>query len=125
MATIKKRIIDCINAFSDTVTLKDVEQEVTKAMQENGLQAHNGELVPGFEGAWKSTQKMVIYKSETNSNFWGFESLTVSVSRYGKGDKAMYYSIDALDLSQLTKEQGRDARIWADLNDGIVGKEYQ
>lgn len=125
MATIKKRIIDCINAFSDTVTLKDVEQEVAKAMQENGLQPHNGELVPGFEGAWKSTQKTVIYKSETNSNFWGFESLTVSVSRYGKGDKAMYYSIDALDLSQLTKEQGRDARIWADLNDGIVGREYK
>lgn len=125
MATIKKRIIDCINAFSDTVTLKDVEQEVAKAMQENGLQAHNDELVPGFEGAWKSTQNTVIYKSETNSNFWGFESLTVSVSRYGKGDKAMYYSIDALDLSQLTKEQERDARIWADLNDGIVGREYK
>ena len=125
MATIKKRIIDCINAFSDTVTLNDVEQEVAKALQENGLHPHNGELVPGFEGAWKSTQKTVIYKSETNSNFWGFESMTVSVSRYGKGDKAMYYSIDTLDLSQLTKEQGRDARIWSDLNDGIVGKEYQ
>ena len=125
MATIKKHIIDCINAFSDTVTLNDVEQEVAKALQENGLQPYNGELVPGFEGAWKSTQKTVIYKSETNSNFWGFESLTVSVSRYGKGDKAMYYSIDTLDLSQLTKEQERDARIWADLNDGIVGREYK
>lgn len=125
MATIKKRIIGCINAFSDTVTLNDVEQEVAKALQENGLQPHNGELVPGYKGAWKSTQKTVIYKSETNSNFWGFESLTVSVSRYGKGDKAMYYSIDALDLSQLTKERKRDAHIWADLNDGIVGKDYK
>lgn len=125
MATIKKRIIDCINAFSDTVTLNDVEQEVAKALQENGLQPHNGELVPGFDGAWKSTQKTVIYKSETNSNFWGSESLTISVSIYGKGDKAMYYSIDALDLSQLTKEQERDAHIWADLNDGIVGKDYK
>jgi len=125
MTTIKKRIIDCINAFSDTVTLNDVEQVVAKTMQEKGLQPHNGELVPSFEGAWKSAQKTVIYKSETTSNFWGCECLTVIVSRYGKGDKAMYYSIDGLDMSQLTKEQERDARIWADLNDGIVGKEYQ
>jgi len=125
MATIKKRIIDCINAFSDTVTLKDVEQEVAKALQEQGLQPHNGELVTGYQGAWKSTQKTVIYKSETNSNFWGFESLTVCVSRYGKGGKTMYYSIDALDLNQLTREQESDARIWADLNDGIVGKKYK
>ena len=125
MAKLKDRIIARINATPDVVTLNDVQEEIGNFLQEQGLQPHNGELVPGFEGAWKSTQKTVIYKSDTNSNFWGFESLTVSVSRYGKGDKAMYYSIDALDLSQLTKEQGRDARIWADLNDGIVGKEYQ
>ena len=124
MATIKKRIIDCINA-SDTVMLQDVEQEVAKTLQEQGLQPHNGELVPGFDGAWKATQKTVIYKSETNSNFWGIESLTVSVSRYGKGDKAMYYSIEEFELNTQNREQERDARIWADLNDGIVGREYK
>lgn len=125
MGKLKERIVALINASKDRVTLDDVQAELEKVLQEQGLKAHNDELVPGYKGAWRTEQKMTIYKSETHSAFWGSESLRIKFSKYGVGDKAMYYSIDDLELSALNKEQERDARIWADLNDGIVGREYK
>jgi len=125
MAKLKERIIARINTTPDVVTLNDVQEEIGNFLQEQGLKAHNGELVPGYKGAWRTEQKMTIYKSETHSAFWGSESLRIKFSKYGVGDKAMYYSIEELELNAQNREQERDARIWADLNDGIVGREYK
>jgi len=125
MAKLKERIIARINATPDVVTLNDVQEEIDNFLQEQGLKAHNDELVPGYKGAWRTEQKMTIYKTETHSAFWGSESLRIKFSKYGVGDKAMYYSIEELELNAQNREQERDARIWADLNDGIVGREYK
>ena len=125
MAKLKSRIIARINATPDVITLNDVQEEIDNFLQEQGLKAHNDELVPGYKGAWRTEQKMTIYKSETHSAFWGSESLRIKFSKYGVGDKAMYYSIEELELNAQNREQERDARIWADLNDGIVGREYK
>lgn len=125
MAKLKERIIARINATPDVVTLNDVQEEIDNFLQEQGLKAHNEELVPGYKGAWQTEQKMTIYKTETHSAFWGFESLRIKFSKYGVGDKAMYYSIEEFELNAQNREQERDAHIWADLNDGIVGREYK
>jgi len=125
MAKLKERIIARINATPDVVTLNDVQEEIDNFLQEQGLKAHNDELVPGYKGAWRTEQKMTIYKTETHSAFWGSENLRIKFSKYGVGDKAMYYSIEELELNAQNREQERDARIWADLNDGIVGREYK
>jgi len=93
-------------------------------MHEQGLKPYSNELVPFImKGRWRSCNMFTIYKEDFPA--LRCESVRICISKYGVREKAMCYSIDSIDESTLTHQQEIEARIWADMNDGITGKTYR
>ena len=91
--------------------------------QTRGLKPYDGSLLPGWEkGHWHTENRVTIYKTECPG--LPDNSLRICLSGFGIGDKAMFYTIDGIEFNSLTREDEREAKIWQDMNDGIVGKTY-
>lgn len=120
--SIKEKLIAFVNGRK-TITKEDIEEFLDADCQERGLKPYDGSLCPGvMKGHWCTENRMTIYKTECSG--LPDNSLRIYLSVYGVGNKTMFYSIDGIDLNQLTREDEREVKIWQDLNDGIVGKMY-
>lgn len=107
----------------EAVTKEDIIGFLETDCQERGLKPYDGSLCPGMmKGHWRTENRMTIYKTECPG--LPDNSLRIRMSGYGIGDKAMFYTIDGIEFNSLTREDEREAKIWQDMNDGIVGKTY-
>lgn len=107
-----------------TSTEQDIERRVCEWLENSGLKPYDNSITPGFcKGHWVSEHKMDIYKDEWED--LPQEHVIVEYRRYGIGNKAMFYDVESVYFNTLTKEQEREARIWGDVCDGIVGKTYK
>lgn len=122
MEKLKDKLIAFVNGRK-TITKGDIEEFLDADCQERGLKPYDGSLCPGMmKGHWRTDNRMTIYKTECSG--LPDNSLRIYLSVYGVGNKTMFYSIDGIDLNQLTREDEREAKIWQELNSGIVGKMY-
>ena len=123
MARLKDKLFAFVNGRK-TITKGDIEEFLDADCQERGLKPYDGSLCPGMmKGHWRTDNHMTIYKTECPE--LPDNSLRIYLSVYGIGNKPMFYGIDGIELNQLTRDDEREARIWQDLNNGIVGKAYQ
>lgn len=119
---LKDELIAFVNS-SKVVTKEDIKKFLETVYQERGLKPYDGSVYVGImKGHWQSQNKLTIYKTECPN--LPDNSLCIYLSGYGIGDKAMFYTIDGIEFNPLTREDEREAKIWQDLNDGIVGKTY-
>ena len=122
MGKLKDKLIAFVNGRK-TVTKEDVKGFLEIDYQTRGLKPYDGSLCPGMmKGHWRTDNRMTIYKTECPG--LPDNSLRIHLSTYGIGDKAMFYTIDDIEFNSLTREDEREAKIWQDMNDGVVGKTY-
>lgn len=122
MGKLKDKLIAFVNSRK-AVTKEDIIGFLETVYQERGLKPYDGSLLPGWEkGHWHTENRMTIYKTECPG--LPDNSLHIYLSFYGIGNKRMFYGIYGIELNFLTREDEREAKIWEELNDGIVGKMY-
>lgn len=122
MARLKDKLIAFVNG-REAVTKEDVKEFLETNYQTRGLKPYDGSLLPGWKkGHWHTENRMTIFKTECPG--LPDNSLRIYLSVFGIGDKAMFYTIDRIEFNSLTREDERKAKIWQDLQDGIVGKMY-
>lgn len=123
MGKSKDKLIAFVNS-RESVTKEDIIGFLEQVYQERGLKPYDGSLLPGWKkGHWHTENRMTIYKAECPG--LPDNSLRIYLSVYGVGNKRMFYTIDGVELNSLTRDKEREAKIWQDMNDGIVGKTYQ
>ena len=122
MTRLKDKLIAFVNGRK-TVTMEDVKEFLGTDYQTRGLKPYDGSLCPGImKGHWRTENRVTIYKAECPG--LPDNSLRIYLSVYGIGNNRMFYTIDGIELNQLTREDEREAKIWQDVNDGIMGKTY-
>lgn len=123
MGKLKDKLIAFVNS-REAVTKEDIIGFLETDYQARGLKPYDGSLLPGWKkGHWRTENRLTINKNECPN--LPSNSLRIRMSGYGIGDKAMFYSIDGIEFNPLTCDEEREAKIWQDMNDGIVGKTYQ
>lgn len=105
-----------ISRIKHDMTTADVRCIVEEILAEKGLRPYNGEaILPGFrKGHFKIKNQFTIYKTECEHI--EDNSLCIIFSKYGVGNTEMYFTVDSIETSGLTKEEELRAKMWADMN---------
>ena len=108
---------------TEASTEQEIERRACEWLENSGLKPYDNSLTPGFcKGHWVSEHKIDIYKDEWEN--LPQEHVIIQYRRYGIKDKAIFYDVVSVYFNTLTKGQEREARIWNDVCDGIIGKMY-
>ena len=119
---LKDKLIAFVNS-REAATKKDVKEFLETYYQTRGLKPYDGSLLSGWEkGHWHTENRVTIYKAECPR--LPDNRLRIYLSVYGIGNKRMFYGIGGIELNSMTREEEVRAKIWKDINNGIVGKTY-
>lgn len=122
MGNLKEKLVAFMNSC-DAITEEGIRQFLETYYQECGLKPYDGSLYVGImKGHWQSRNRLTIYKTDCPK--LPSNSLRIYLSGYGIRDKNLFYTIDGVEFNPLTRDEERKAKIWQDMNDGIVGKTY-